>query len=58
MSKLEAARALWTANGLPETALSHLHLSTNPDDASSSSFRIGSVAQVRVAVQFALQDIH
>ena len=38
--------SLWLANGLPPDALSHLKLSSRPDAAINSSFKLGSAAQV------------
>jgi hypothetical protein len=46
LDKKSFAWLLWLANGLPPEALSALKLNGKPDPAVSSSFKIGTAAQV------------
>lgn len=51
MEHLAAAKQLWDSLGLPADVLSHLHLTSDPDPAVDSSFKIGTAAQVSVFVE-------
>ncbi|TDL22094.1 CoA-transferase family III [Rickenella mellea] len=42
--------SLWLANGLPEEYLNALHLSSDPDPAVNSSFKLGTVAQTTIGL--------
>ncbi|KZV66223.1 CoA-transferase family III, partial [Peniophora sp. CONT] len=50
MSHLEAARRIWTVNGLPKQALERLHLSPQPDPAVDSQFKLGTAAQTSIGL--------
>ncbi|KAJ6584679.1 CoA-transferase family III domain-containing protein [Mycena capillaripes] len=44
------ARPLWLANGLPDQFLSRLNLTSNPNSAINSSFKLGNVAQTTIGL--------
>lgn len=46
MSHRVAAESLWKAAGLPGSSLQKLKLTSSPDPAVNSSFRLGTAAQV------------
>ncbi|KAF7346016.1 Beta-hexosaminidase [Mycena sanguinolenta] len=48
--QLIPARSLWLAAGLPVQSLSRLNLSSHPDSAINSSFKLGSIAQTAIGV--------
>ncbi|KAI4525555.1 CoA-transferase family III [Schizophyllum commune Loenen D] len=50
MAHLRPARTLWTSLGLPSSEAQTLKLSTNPDLAINSSFRIGEAAQTSIGL--------
>ncbi|KAF7346039.1 hypothetical protein MSAN_01829900 [Mycena sanguinolenta] len=47
---MATARSLWLASGLPVQFLSRLHLSSHPDSAINSSFKLGSIAQTAIGL--------
>ncbi|KAJ7725372.1 CoA-transferase family III [Mycena metata] len=47
---INAAKNLWLKHGLPVSFLSRLNLSSHPDPAIKSSFRLGTVAQTSIGL--------
>ncbi|KAJ7857775.1 CoA-transferase family III domain-containing protein [Mycena leptocephala] len=47
---ISTTKSLWLANGLPAQFLSRLNLSSNPNSAINSSFKLGNVAQTTIGL--------
>ncbi|KAF7365441.1 hypothetical protein MVEN_00417100 [Mycena venus] len=47
---ISVAKALWLANGLPAQFLSRLNISSHPNSAINSSFKLGNVAQTTIGL--------
>ncbi|KAJ7043855.1 CoA-transferase family III domain-containing protein [Mycena alexandri] len=50
LEAISAARNLWLGNGLPVSFLSRLNLSSHPDPAIKSSFKLGTIAQTSIGL--------